>query len=349
MIEYYQYTAKDVRDWLYEGACNGLREEIISKVRADALLHNPYVEEDTILVFAAKNGDEIVGYTAQFPEYFVKPDMWFMLPTTLYVKPQYEGEFIGYALNEQLHRVKNGRCVMGIDMAPAAAMIDKLLGMQRVSVNRSRWILKRDIKVHSWRSLGSWLLEPLRLWKQWMAIKRIASHIQPNIRIEYATFVDAETYRFIQKHSGSDSFLHSQEMLNWIMHYPFVTEPILNTVRDICEFGELSGIYRRYLSKVYQEDKLVGVFMLTQHTDDVSISMLYVDERYKTEVYQTICRSIIQLSPSVIRSLYDDLDAYITASQIYLKHYVDHVLMTCDKSFNIEKVQLQGIDGDMFV
>ena len=49
-VQYRYYTAKDLRDWLFQSIDNGLSEQIISKVRALALLHHPDVKDDSILV-----------------------------------------------------------------------------------------------------------------------------------------------------------------------------------------------------------------------------------------------------------------------------------------------------------
>jgi len=350
MIEYGTYTAKDVRAWLYARAENGISEHIISKVRANALLHCPYVEDDTILLFVAKDGEQVVGYTAQFPEHYVRPDLWFMQPTTLYVKPEYEGEFIGYTLNEKLHAVKGEKLVMGIDMAPASAMIDKLLGMKYIKVDRSRWILNRKLTVRSLRNVGSAILEPYRQYKQKKAIAKLGAEANPNVRVEYTNFIDAEAYSFIVKHSKNDTFLHSQEMLNWMMHYPFVTESVLHgEERNICEFGGISAIYRKFLCKVYVGENLIGIYMLTQHVNNVTINLLYTDETHDEDVYCNLVRTLIQLKPTNVISLYKNLDTYIQKTGVMFKHYMDKINMTYDKSLVLDTIQLQGVDGDMFV
>ena len=83
-VQYRYYTAKDLRDWLFQSIDNGLSEQIISKVRALALLHHPDVKDDSILVAVAFVNGEVAAYTAAFPENLVRPALsGFSFGTTL--------------------------------------------------------------------------------------------------------------------------------------------------------------------------------------------------------------------------------------------------------------------------
>ena len=99
-VQYRYYTAKDLRDWLFQSIDNGLSEQIISKVRALALLHHPDVKDESILVAVAFVNGEVAAYTAAFPENPVRPALvGFSFGTTLYTYPQYDGRALGYCVS----------------------------------------------------------------------------------------------------------------------------------------------------------------------------------------------------------------------------------------------------------
>ena len=144
-VKYHNHTAAEVRAWLYEGADNGLSEQVISKTRANAILHNPYIKDDMVIAVSAMDGDKVVGFTAMFPEHLVRPDVWLTCPTTLYAHPDYAGEFIGYYVSKALHDTADGRLVIGSDLAKETILIDKLLGLKADILPRKRIILRRTI------------------------------------------------------------------------------------------------------------------------------------------------------------------------------------------------------------
>lgn len=229
MIEYHTYKAKDVREWIENGAQNGLSESIISMTRANALLYCPYVKDDDVLVVSAMDGETVVGYTAIFPEHLERPDIWIATGTTLWVNPNYADEFVGYNLVQRLWQSYLECAVIGSDVAKPAALIDKLLGAKICKYERSAFVFNHTIQVRSLRNFGSLLLEPFRKYRQQNAIRRVISSIPSDIRVIARETIDTEAYAFIKAHSASDTFLRSREMLNWILRYPFSAEnPLMN-------------------------------------------------------------------------------------------------------------------------
>lgn len=356
MVEYKTYTKSDLRAWLCDGVDNGLSEAIISHVRAWSLLHCPDAKDDDVMVVAAlasspnTSSPKIAGFTAIFPEHLVRPDMWISTGTTLWVEPEYADEFVGYELVKRLWEAYPHCAMIGSDVARPAAMIDKLLGAKIEKLERRRYILRRKIEVHSWRNLGSFILEPYRLYRQKQHI-RVALRPLDDVRVEYCNHIDAEAYAFMVAHSEGDQMLRSRDMLNWWITYPFHVEaPKGVAYKTQNRFSGWIAECKQLILKVYADTELVGVTMLTMRNHDLHVSLLCTAEGKEEYTYHTIVTLTLHPSPiTQIFSIYADLNNYLDKINIELKQYRVPFLWTYAKSFPWNKgAQLQGSDGDMF-
>lgn len=349
-VKYITYSVAEVRSWLYEGADNGLSEQIISKVRANAIIHNPYVKEDMVVVVAAKDDNKVVGYTAMFPECLVSPNETLTVPTTLYADTNYASEFIGYNVTKLLHDTAEGRHVIGTDMAKEATLIDRLLGLKLNYIDRFRFVIRRTFRIRTLRNLVSWLIEPYRCSIQKRLVNKVVNTIPNSIRVQYTNFIDEELYQFICEHSTNDIFLRSQQMLNWILHYPFTVDA---SMTDCAEEPNIFGAHiknrRLDVVKVYNNNQLIGLYALRMHANCADLMMLYTIDSENEYVYALILKHIFQLEVEHFRSIYKSLNKYIINSNVALKHYTESVVFTYPTTLKIDPTkQLQGMDGDMF-
>ena len=350
MITYNQYTVNDLRDWIEKGANNGLSEHIVSLSRANALLHCPCAKDGDVLVVSAMDGDVVVGYTAIFPEHLVRPDMWIATGTTLWVNPDYADDFVGYNLVQRLWQSYPQYAVIGSDVSPTAAVIDKLLGAKVVKYERKVFVFRRRIAIHSLRNLGSWLMEPLRQCRQRQALANVLASIPSDIHVAARNVVDAEVYEFIRSHSTNDTFLRSCEMLNWMLRYPFSAEnPLANHTVKRMAFSDQIAAYSNHLLSVYQDRTLVGVVMLAVRNSNMEVKMLYTDDQYRESVYALIVETMVHSSAQQLVSIYPQLNAYLQSHHVALRTNSSELIFTypkADKHFS--PLVLQGADGDMF-
>lgn len=350
-IKYHNYKVADVRAWLYEGADNGLSEQVISKTRANAILHNPYIKDDMVIVVSATDNDQVVGFTAMFPERLERPNVWLTCPTTLYAHPDYAGEFIGYYVSKALHDTADGRLVIGSDLASETILIDKLLGLKADVLPRKRIILRRTIPWDTFRHMLSSMYEPIRRWQQYRAIQRVMNSIPANLRLEYTNFVDVEMYDFIVKHSGDAIFVRSWKMLNWIMAYPFVVDaPLAQFVGKQNAFPTQLQARARNLFKVRLNNQLIGVCLFVTDTDNANIRMLYIDDTHKETVYAILLKHILKSGAKTLHSVYTDFNGYVDRVGVAFKMYEEPLVFTHPKTLLLPPdKQIQGMDGDMFV
>ena len=349
-VAYQTHIVSEVRDWLESGRVDAILDHAVSRTRANALVHCPYVKKDDVVVVSATDGDKVIGYTAIFPEKLVRPDMWIATGTTLWVNPDYADEFVGYNLVQRLWQAYPHCAVIGSDVAKPAAMIDKLLGAKIAKYERKAFVLNRQIDVHSFRNLVSLVLEPFRKYAQRKALHNVYASIPSDMRVVAREYIDAEAYAFIQSHSGNDTFLRSREMLNWILQYPFnVVNPLADRQGHCGAFLGQTKIHRNYLLYLYRSAELIGVVMMAQRGTEMHVKMLYVDESYRQSVYALIVEAAVNSGADQLFSLYPGLNEYIAATHVALRTNNRDFLFTYPKTMNIpEPLVLQGIEGDMF-
>lgn len=349
-VAYQTHIVSEVRDWLESGRVDAILDHAVSRTRANALVHCPYVKKDDVVVVSATDGDKVIGYTAIFPEKLVRPDMWIATGTTLWVNPDYADEFVGYNLVQRLWGAYPDYAVIGSEVSPAAAVIDKLLGAAILKYERKAFVFRRSIEVHSLRNFASLLLEPFRKCRLRKAIKRIAATIPNNLRVRACETIDAETYVFIQSHSTNDTFLRSREMLNWILRYPFSVEnPMTDRAKKSMQFSDQIAKFRNRFLQIYADDSLAGVVLLAERNSVMHVKMLYTDDAHQEEVYALIVETMLKSGAERLFSLYPQLNAYLESHQVAMRVNKAELIFTYPKSLkSLTPFVLQGADGDMF-
>lgn len=350
MIEYHQYTAAQLRAWLQDGVVtDGLSEQVISRQRADAILHNPFLTDDFVVAVSATEGDRLIGFSAQFPDDLIRPEARTTCTTTLWVDPEYKGEFVSFELCRMMDASTN-RYTIGINSVKASVLIDKLLGLKVMYAPRARFVMRHHLILQGWRSVGSMLLEPIRQFRQQWHFNRL-NKLTKHLRVEWVDTVDSESYAFMASHSNNDRMLRSQDMYNWILHHPFVAEASSAEVRQHgAHFSSSVPLYRHKMAKVYAGTTLIGVYAYTVLATEVKMLWLYMDDNEQGRVLASLMQQVWQHRPDLFRSIYPCLTDFICRHRLALNMYQEQFSFSHPKEMNInDTLQLQGNDGDMFI
>ena len=267
------------------------------------------------------------------------------------MNPEYADEFVGYNLVQRLWGSYPDYAVIGSEVSPAAAVIDKLLGATILKYERKAFVFRRSIEVHSLRNIASLLLEPFRKCRQRKAIKRVIDAMPNNVRIRACMSIDTETYAFIKAHSATDTFLRSREMLNWILRYPFSVEnPLMARAKKSMQFSDQIAKFRNHFMQIYADDTLIGVVLLAERNSAMHVKMLYSDDAHQEMVYALIVEAMLNSGSEQLYSIYPQLNTYIVSHHVALKVYDRKILFTYPKALESHApIVLQGADGDMFV
>lgn len=338
------YTVAQVREWLeHNHSAEGLSEQVIAPTRAWAIIHNPYVKEDDPIVAAIFEKNVVAAYTAAFPEEFGDKRIWWF--TTLWCNPNFQGNGYGMIVIGSLAEVYGENCAWDRSGVPETVEIFTHLGNQRVYT--PRYIFSdNDIRLNTF--VGKLALIRQKCKKYYN--RKCHRPISTEYELRYVNHIDDGTYEFIKTHRKDDFFLHSKEMLNWELHYPFmISSPLMGRVQTNMEFHSYRERYTYYAIQVWKNENIIGFYILRLMNDKLSIVYCFYDEAHTNEVFASIVEHIDRISVKEFDTDLQKLADYISANYYFPKHYRRNVSFSPAGNVKIPNVlHMQLGDGDCF-
>lgn len=347
------YTIQDVAEWLMKGKDNGLSETVISKPRAWAFLNNPYASPSMPAVAALFEEGEVKGYAAVFPERFEGIDPTIFWGSTFYVDASMRGKGCGVKILSLLQGELDGIYVTTQTPISSSAIFKKLgaletwfpeywVELQRMNPSRGNYsLLKKELN-HVYASV----FQKRRKINRWYD----SFHYQ----LEYCSFVDEETYAFIRQNRSNDVMLRSQAMLNWMLHYPFLQNAVLdNKVRtNLNYFSCQKRDFKQYAVRVMDEmGGLVGFYVFKYSEGEVNLLYLYYTSEYREMVFASFCDHLLKMEAVRLRTTNSELVSFIKQNAIpFISLRTTRLNLCAPKALLVsETATIQGGEGDMFV
>ena len=339
------YTVKDLREWLENNRpAEGLSERVIAPTRAWAIIHNPYVKDEDAIVAAIFEDGELAAYTASFPDMLDGKRVWWA--STLYCYPKFTGK--GYGLIVVGSLIEEHEPDLTYDRWGGNATVEICNHLGLVTTYTPRYYLKE--KIINTSTLKGKLAAFLYSIQKSLYSKKASN---ADYTVQYASSIDDEAYAFMKTHKGTDLWLREQEMLNWILEYPFVSgvEGNVYGVRDKeCYFSSKARVYEYKLAKVYVEEQLQGVYVLRQHDDELSVVYLYYAQEQRDMIFDSIVDYVITNKPLCVSIESKELRDYIQDKLHFPKMNEEQISFSLPKEVTIpETYSLQYGDGDSFM
>lgn len=289
MPELKLYTVSHLREWLMNNhPADGLSEQVIAPTRAWAIVHNPYVKDEDAIVAAIFENGGLAAFTASFPDMLDGKRIWWA--STLYCYPQFAGRGYGMIVGGALMEAHEPDLTYDRWGAKETVVIFETLGLQTTYTKRYH-LSDKKIDTSSLKGKTAYYVQELKKrLHPWPKVSKA------NYTVQYASCIDDEAYAFLNVHRNNDLWLREQDMLNWIVQYPFIKHG--DDARDrVCQFGSYAGVYEYKIVKIYVEERLHGVYMLRQHNDELSVVFLYYTYEKRDVVFDSILDSIITQHP----------------------------------------------------
>lgn len=335
------YTISDVKEWLCEGRNNGLSCNLISNARATALIHNPYAEDRSPAVAVAfDENNKPVGYTAVFEDKWNGESIFW--GTTGFIDASMRGKGVGTQLYTAMMAACDNRWYAS-DSAPAALTISKKTGLGIYYFTRYYLSFERP------RSIKA----RIKAWMVRKANKKALTRLHSSTRLEIISTIDNQTYAFIQQHAEHNIFNRSQEMLNWILQYPFIAcAPAELAYYSHYNFSPSLPQYALYAYRIMKENEMIGFAMFRLDMGDLVLLYLYKNDKYTNDVYASIVRHVLIQPLKRFRTLDKALiDFYdqVGAKSMNTTSRIQQVSLSVPTNIKIDpNCILQGGDGDMF-
>ena len=345
MPELKLYTVAQLREWLmHNHAAEGLSEQIIAPTRAWAIIHNPYVKDDDPVLAAIYEEGEAAAFTAAFPEMVGNQRYWWF--TSLWCDPKHQGKGFGLIVIGSLAEVYGEEYILDRWGAKETVEIFSCLGTQ--TVYTPRYIF--GSKINRQTAKGKFV-HFVRLLQKGLhkLIEKPARHEDYTLR--YLSYIDDETYAFIQSHRGNDLFSRTQPMLNWILQYSFMQAcPLIEYTMPTTPFAPAKTQSNHiYAVQVWDKERLIGFYMMKHTEADLHLLYVYYDHEGKEKVFSSIIDHAKRMRIEQITTDNENLANYIRKNIYFPKHQTLQIHFAYPKSFALsDGIIMQYGDGDGF-
>lgn len=335
------YTISELRDWVESGVSNGLSSYLISRARALAIVSNPYAEDAyPAIAVGFDEACRAIGYTAVMADRWNEKTIFF--GTTGYTEPQLRGKGIGTQIYSAMKEACDNLWLVS-DASSGTIAINKKLGLAMHYYER--YYLKYS---HS-SSVSSFIRSKLVRRTN----NRVLKSILTNAKLEVLRYIDDQTYSFISRHEKSALFHRSQEMMNWILQYPFKASAPAD-VADFSDYEFTAALpqYNIYAFRIVLDDVLIGFAMFRLNMGELTMLYIYFDDHYYNDVYAAIVKHVLSQDLQCFRSMDKGLIEYynrLGAQSMNSKSRIQPVPLCVPANLDIDPtLQIQGGDGDMF-
>lgn len=343
MPELKLYTVTDLREWIMNNhPTRGLSEQVIAPTRAWAIIHNPYVKDDDAIVAAIYEDGQLAAYTASFPDMLDGKRVWWA--STLYCYPQFAGRGYGMIMVGSLMEAHEPDLTYDRWGAKETVEIFNHFGYQTTYTFRYH-LSNKKIDTSSFKGKLVYCLQSLKkCLHPWPKASKVC------YTLRYTSYIDGETYVFLQKHRRDNLWLRERDMLNWILRYPFMHGcTLLNRVEKDTRFSSNVNLYEYNVVKVYSEEQMVGFYMLRENSKSLAITYLYYAEDYSRMVYTSIVDHIIAIKPQGFITEDKELWAYVQQRLYFPKIWEEKVSLSLPTNQRgITNFTFQLGDGDSF-
>ena len=344
MVDIKLYTVKDLREWLeHNHPAEGLSEQVIAPTRAWAIIHNPYVKDDDAIVVAIFEDGQLAAYTASFPDMLDDKRIWWA--STLYCYPQFAGRGYGMIVVGSLVEAHEPDLTYDRWGASETVEIFNHFGHQTIYTPRYHLSFKKIDTSSLKGKLASYAQEIKRCMHPWPKPSKT------NYTLRYASYIDGEAYAFMQAHQGNDLWLREQDVLNWILRYPFRQESaILHRTEKDLYFTSYGNSFAYLVVKVYTDNRLIGVYVLRRNGDTIAIVYIYWEAEYRDIVFDSMIDHLVTMRPNELILDDKELCAYVRVKVYFPKYREEQASFSVPADMTLPaQYTLQLGDGDSFI
>lgn len=345
------YTVADLKNWLiHNNSPAGLSEHVIAPTRAWAIVNNPYVKDDDHVVAAIFDDGELAAFTAAFPEKMDSRRIWWF--STLYCFPQFEGKGYGLvAVGSLAEEYGFDNC---FDRWGASETVAIFTALGHHTIYSHRYVL--GDKVISTSSCKGKLLYALQACSKSVHrfVQSMFAHNQnshTSYTLHYLPSIDDATYQFMQVHRDNNVFLHTQEMMNWEVRYPFTqTSPLMERVKRDTQFSSTVRNAQYLIVQVLNKEQLSGVYILKVGDSALNVVYLYYEEEAENMVFASILDHVRYFHVSHLETENETLASYISRNYYFPKYTINSISFSYPPSFEntLNNPSFQFGDGDSF-
>lgn len=345
MPELKLYTIAQLRAWvMHNNAVEGLSEEIISHARAWALVHNPYVKDEDPVVAAIFVDEENAAYCSAFPELIGENRYWWFCG--LWCNPKYQGN--GYGLIVIGSLAEEYGAEFCLDRWGAEETVEIFTYLGHKTVYTTRYHVGPTIHRNSTKEKIVYGIRQL----QTKICRFFKRYEYEDYALRYLSNIDDATYDFICAHSSRDYLKHTQEYLNWGLHYPFtISAPMMDRVMNKMPFAQAElPDTQTYAVQVIEGKNIIGIYIMKRKEDSLHVLYLFYDNEHQGKVFASIRDHILRMQSIQCVTENRALADYLRKNVYFSKFTTSEISCSYPKAMpKPEEGSVQYGDGDCFV
>ena len=359
-----QVKIGELDDFIKNGGYRSYNILPITPERAESQALNPDADDDdTALVIALNETNEIVGYIGIMPG-LIKPDS----PEKIYwnscwwTDPK-KGSGSAMALFFQMLKL-TGRKMIFAELSDATAVIlrnlpgfilrppvEGLTGYIKPDIEG--FLKRRKIKNFITRSMGSvtghfssLLRQPaISLWRRKLERENLTHHVEMEE-------MDEEADVYIKKHQDQQLTIKTARHFNWIKKFPWLVDDAGKEEKKLAEKYYFSWIVSGWTTrfyKIYAENVLVAVLILTNREGNCKLPYIYYNREYTRFIAEEIYRILFEQKAKSISLFHEDIINHMMEFPnpfLYTRKIKKQMAWTEETCLAEEDVILQDGDGD---
>ena len=345
MPEIKLYTVAQLREWIeHNHATEGLSDKIIAPHRAWSIMNNPYVMEDDPVVAAIFVKGENVAYTTAFPETLGDKRYWWF--STLWCDPRFRGNGYGLIVIGSLVEVYGAEYCLDRWGAEDTVEIFAYFGHKTTYTSRYALGCKIDKTLFKGKIVAFARAAQKSLYRLIERPKK-----REDYTLRYIPCIDEHTYEFIRKHRGGDYMLRTQEILNWVLHYPYTySAPLAERIdKTLPVFKAETLNTQLFAVQVWDKEELIGFYIMKQNADVLHILYLYYNEAKNNKVFASIRDHVKQMKMEQCVTEHKPLSDYLQNEIYFPKRRVQQISFSVPNGMELPKDGIvQYGDGDCF-
>lgn len=366
MIEIKTVLKKDIPHFLNDKQIWDMDFLVSSKHRLIAHYHNPYLNNEDIVLQLGYLNNKLLGYIGVFTDYVNHKDNqekigWL---STWWVHPETKGSGLGRALLDKMYQDFNGKIGISQFTTSAKRVYDKSGYFNDFKLSEGfKFAIKSNLKnilplinPHLKKYNFNSIDYILNIWFNTYNLfskKNIQKNIPKNISVDYLSEIDNETSIFIKEHQENDIFKKNADFFNWLKKYLWVLPAPLQKItrKENYEFSMFSEkLFDYSFLKICQNKKIIGFVVIQQRDYNGKVLFSYFEKQNQKVISDII---LLHFLNTEIRDFicYDKLICnYLKTKKfffIYKNKKVKHSIIS--KSFDltdIKDLRFQYGDGD---
>ena len=355
-------TIKELPDYLKSSAFQNGSVIPISRQRAKGHANNPRALPDDVALILLEENNQLLGYIGLLPDtlYLQNQAIHLAWMSCIWVNPDARGKGVASQLLREAFLKWDNRLLATEFTAPAKQLYDKLnLFDDLTIVHGVRAYLRLNLAVllpkkNSQYTKVLFLLQIADAAFNFFNDLRLFFYKKKRqtIQVEQVSEIDQDSWKWIEQLQKGELFKRTQNDLKWVLKNPWLS----NTSEAKEDAGRYHfSIFAKHFAfsplKIYRQNKLVGIIILSIIGDAVKLPYAYFKEKHTAIIAKVIVDYMLQNKCSILTIYNKQLVDYFTKNRspfFMIRSFKRHYLIAKALHWKQQKndIILQDGDGD---